>query len=116
MNYSRSKKTHVIYKIPARSHISIPDLIDLRLLKKLICSGIKVSVIILDIPYTSDNSVFNQDWSKITKQRIVNILGKKPNVINLTDLLSLNPHNSFKLICTKLIPFFCKCKTFKNGF
>jgi hypothetical protein len=113
--FNINKSPHVIYKIPARTHISIPDLIDLRLLKKLICNGIKVSVIVIDIPYTINNGDFRHAWSKVTKQRVLSILGKSTNVFYLTELLSLNPNESFKIVCTDVIPFFAKGTQFKSN-
>ena len=113
-NYKGLSKLHVIYKIPSRSHICIPDLIDLRFLKMLICNGVKVSVIILDVPYTTELKNFNSSWSGITKERIQAILGKKSSVYFLTDLLSKTPRESFKMVCADLIPLYAQGNKFKS--
>lgn len=98
----------IVLKLPARTHIALPDFQDLRLLRNIVAAGGRVVVIIIDVPYLDkqpENINMEQCYNK-TYKIIRQVLGSNVIIQRLSTMFSKNIDDFLRFLFDTYIPLY----------
>jgi len=99
------EKPHLVLKLPARQHLALADIYDLRLLQKFLIAGGEVTVLIIDVPKDDTRVEDIEQAVTVTCGWVRRFLGTSAQVKTLSRLVGDNERQIVEYFLRVYIPW-----------